>query len=561
MIDFSCYNAMKFQGKCCFLSLALSLPLLVSTLHLAYSQTPIHNCILDIQLSSTLNSSNCEQQSWGGFINNCCGLDFDDYLYALGLYANKTGKIFLNSSEQENCLGKVTEKNVTGCAIEKLTSGSGGCSDYTVRDVVNKLGDKLRRLDEDCMNGRTNETCNACLEAWEDISARAKSKDANADLCRFAVLLSLTSLKLDDRESIKEVYKFLGGHTFSAVDQEIKAGDNAKISPGPWILIFALIGVSVAVIIATLALFVKRIRSAQTIQDVSEDSTTLRVTSRDIYVATNNLSASNLIGQGIAGKVYQGILSNGHYVAVKNITNEGYMETFVREVRSLSHVRHPNLVALLGYCENETECFLVYELCHNGNLSEWLFGYDKVLSWIQRLKIAVDSARGLEFLHTYPGGCIVHRDIKPSNILIDGNFQAKLSDFGLSRVMDIGQSYVSSEVRGTFGYIDPEYRTNHHVNASGDVYSFGIVLLQLISGQRVLNLNFKRPMYLSKMAREFARSNDISEFADPKLKGEYSVEAFDMILKLALSCIGLKKERPSIQHVLYCLENTLDISL
>lgn len=141
--------------------------------------------------------------------------------------------------------------------------------------------------------------------------------------------------------------------------------------------------------------------------------------------------------------MYKGILSNGQYVAVKHIIKEGYMETFVREVRSLSHVRHPNLVALLGYCENEAECFLIYELCHNGNLSEWLFGIaffffllfiyanfpkllsvkvlkykitttdnDKVLSWIQRLEIAVDSARGLEFLHTYPGGRIVHRDIK-----------------------------------------------------------------------------------------------------------------------------------------------------
>lgn len=157
-------------------------------------------------------------------------------------------------------------------------------------------------------------------------------------------------------------------------------------------------------------------------------------------IPLNWIKSSFFIILDIPGKVYKGILSNGHYVAVKHITDEGYMETFVREVRSLSHVRHPNLVALIRYCENETECFLVYELCHNGNLSEWLFGIcfslylfkfsykllstevleyiitmtgnNKVLSWIQRLKIAIDSARGLEFLHTYPGGCIVHRDIK-----------------------------------------------------------------------------------------------------------------------------------------------------
>ncbi|XP_022632494.1 probable receptor-like protein kinase At5g18500 [Vigna radiata var. radiata] len=301
-------------------------------------------------------------------------------------------------------------------------------------------------------------------------------------------------------------------------------------------------------------------RSVPSVQHES-DSPSLKITLKDVYAATDNLSASNFIGQGIAGKVYKGVLSNNQSVAVKHITNECYIETFVREVRSLSHVRHHNLVALLGYCESEAECFLVYELCHNGNLSEWLFGNGKVLSWIQRLEIAIDSARGLEFLHTYPNGCIVHRDIKPSNILIDTNFQAKLSDFGLSRVMDLGQSYVSSEVRGTFGYIDPEYRANHHVKASGDVYSFGIMLLQLLSGQRILNIDFERPMSLGKMARDVVRGGDISEFADPKLEGKYSVEAFDIVLKLALSCIGLKRQRPSIGQVLYSLQKTLDISL
>lgn len=108
---------------------------------------------------------------------------------------------------------------------------------------------------------------------------------------------------------------------------------------------------------------------------------------------------------------------NGQNVAIKHIVNDGEMETFVREITSLSHVRHPNLVRLLDHCEGEGECFLVYELCHWGNLSEWLFSKDKVLTWIQRLHIAIDCARGLWFLHTYPGGCIVHRDIKVSVLL------------------------------------------------------------------------------------------------------------------------------------------------
>lgn len=292
----------------------------------------------------------------------------------------------------------------------------------------------------------------------------------------------------------------------------------------------------------------------------SEDSSSIKISIKEVYLATNNLNPAKFIGQGIAGKVYKGILSNSQHVAIKHIISEGHTDTYVREVASLSDVRHPNLVALLGYCKNEDECFLVYELCHNGNLSEWLFGKDKVLSWIQRLKIAIDSARGLWFLHTYPEGCIVHRDIKPTNILISANFEAKLSDFGLSKVMDVGQSFVSSEVRGTFGYVDPEYRRNRHVNASGDVYSFGIVLLQLLSGQRVINLNMNRPMPLGRMAKVLTKGGNIAEFADPKLNGEYLAEAFDLVLKLALSCTGLKQQRPSMEQVVSRLEKALNIS-
>lgn len=157
--------------------------------------------------------------------------------------------------------------------------------------------------------------------------------------------------------------------------------------------------------------------------------------------------------------------------------------------------------------------------------------------------------------------------------------------------MDLGQSYVSSEVRGTFGYVDPEYRKNHHVNASGDVYSFGMVLLQILSGQRVINLNLNIPMSLNKtvrnnapfispifstnisninaylfvhvfaiQARLLTDGGKIEEFADPKLRSEYSMEAFDLVFKLALSCTGLKQQRPSMEQVVQKMETALNIS-
>ncbi|KAJ6820726.1 putative serine/threonine-protein kinase isoform X2 [Iris pallida] len=333
-----------------------------------------------------------------------------------------------------------------------------------------------------------------------------------------------------------------------------------------WVSIGIFFGVAILVIVM-LCHFLKKRPTPSILQGydasgdwIEEETDCRQIPLKEIHVATSDLNPVNLIGQGVAGKVYKGVLSNGSHVAVKHIIKDAHVETFMREVTSLSHVRHPNLVTLRGYCEEQDERFLVYELCANGNLSEWLFGKEKKLSWCQRLEIAIGCARGLWFLHTYAGGCIVHRDIKPANILLGADFEAKLSDFGLSKLMDLEVSHVSSEVRGTFGYVDPEYRQNRHVHAAGDVYSFGIVLLQMISGKRVINLNVTRPMPLNRMAELLTRNGDILEFVDPRLNGEYSLEAFKLVVELALSCTGHKQRRPPMEQVVSRLEGALEIS-
>ncbi|XP_022775842.1 proline-rich receptor-like protein kinase PERK3 [Durio zibethinus] len=552
---------------------------LFATLDFVFSETSVTNCILDIKNSSSAKESNCEFGNWGGFINDsCCGGAFEEYLFALGRQANLTKAIYLNSTEQKNCLTSMErfEKDIFGCGIQKLTSGAGGCSDYIVMDVIDKLGDRFRNLQEDCKElgsgGRPDHSCSTCLGRWDEIGESSgsdyKQESAaadDADVCRFAVLVSMISHRIDDENWVYAAFQCLREWAFS-LDEHGGTASHGINRTGLWILLGGLVGAMIILVVAAWIFFRKRKEESlpagtdESDDSFSEHSGSEKISVKELYSATNYFNASNFIGQGIAGKVYKGILSNGLHVAVKHIINDGQIETFVREVRSLSHIRHPNLVALHGYCKNEDECFLVYELCHHGNLSEWLYGKDKILSWIQRLKIAIDSAIGLWFLHTYPEGCIVHRDIKPTNILINDKFQAKLADFGLSKVMDIGQSQVSSEVRGTFGYVDPEYRRNHRVNASGDVYSFGIVLLQLLSGQRVLNLNLHRPLPLSKMAKNVTRGGDITKFADPKLNGEYSLEAFDLVLKLALSCTGIKQERPSMEQVVSRLQNAIHIS-
>ncbi|XXG63246.1 hypothetical protein AAC387_Pa05g1482 [Persea americana] len=541
------------------------------------SQAPRPVCSLSFQNSSSANTSSCEGGNWGGFLSkSCCGASFEDYLHALAQRASQTGQLFLNDNEQRLCLDvmKNFNEDVLDCGIDRLTNGGRGCSNFTVSDVIGKLGNRFKGLEDDCqllgLEGDKNSACAPCSRRWNEIGGSfhngEESDKIEEDVCRFAVLVSLMSTRIDDVNWILAVFKCLGEQSLNQELQESRTKKKATLRAGLWILIGGLIVTAVVVFILAYILLNKRFKSnaLQRRDDVKEllpgGRGCQKIPIKEIYAATNNLSALNFIGQGIAGKVYKGILSNGRHVAVKHINKDEYVESFMREVTSLSHVRHSNLVALLGHCEEEDECFLVYELCSNGNLSEWLFGKDRFLSWIQRLEIAIDSARGLWFLHTYPGGCIVHRDIKPTNILLGDNFEAKLSDFGLSKVMDLGQSYVSSEVRGTFGYVDPEYQRNHHVNPSGDVYSLGIVLLQILSGKKVINLNVKQPMSLDKMAKILTRGGNIYEFVDPNLNEGYSMEAFDLTFKLALACTAHKKQRPSMEQVVSRLEEALDIS-
>ncbi|KAK4488838.1 hypothetical protein RD792_004628, partial [Penstemon davidsonii] len=518
-----------------------------------------HECVLDSKIPSSWNISNEVGV-------NICGISFERYLYALGTRANKTGEIFLNITEQNDCLNT---KN-TSCGIERLTSGNGGCSDYSVTDVINNLGIAFKNLEENCKNLGLNinsdkEYCSSCLGTWDQMNGSYYTGEKESDVCRFSVLISLTSQRINDVGWIQSIYSCLGNGKPIA-DQARKEVKKIHFVTVLEFLIGGAIVISLIVAIVSIILF-KRTTKEQPSKEInafedsfSEKTSEVMISLKEVYLATNNLSASNFIGQGVAGKVYKGVLSNGQRVAMKHIINDGQMETFVREVTSLSHVKHPNLVELLGHCDGEDESFLVYELCDNGNLSEWLFGKHKFLTWLQRLEIAIDCARGLWFLHTYPQGCIVHRDIKPTNILLGSDFQAKLSDFGLSKVICMGLSYVSSEVRGTFGYVDPEYQKNHHVNSSTDVYSFGIVLLQLISGQRVINLDVNRPMPLSRVAKNLTKGGDITQFVDQKLNGEYEVEAFELIFRLALSCTRPKQQRPSMEKVVAVLEKAHRIS-
>ncbi|KAI5073435.1 hypothetical protein GOP47_0011448 [Adiantum capillus-veneris] len=216
---------------------------------------------------------------------------------------------------------------------------------------------------------------------------------------------------------------------------------------------------------------------------------------QQIKEATDNFAEANLVGQGGFAKVYKGKMPDGLEIAVKvlqNTTMDGDAE-FLNEVEVIKNIRHKNLVALRGCCVDSTETdghcrLLVYDYMPSGSLYDYMFGSTRPpLTWPQRRKIALGTAKGLTYLHVGVEPAIIHRDIKASNILLDADLQAKVADFGLAKITEEGMSHLTTRVAGTQGYVAPEYALYGQLTEKGDVYSFGVVLLELLSGRRALD--------------------------------------------------------------------------
>ncbi|TKY62187.1 LRR receptor serine/threonine-protein kinase [Spatholobus suberectus] len=285
----------------------------------------------------------------------------------------------------------------------------------------------------------------------------------------------------------------------------------------------------------------------------------------EIENATNNFEKN--IGSGGFGVVYYGKLKDGKEIAVKVLTSNSYQgkREFSNEVTLLSRIHHRNLVQLLGYCRDEENSMLVYEFMHNGTLKEHLYGplaHGRSINWIKRLEIAEDAAKGIEYLHTGCVPVVIHRDLKSSNILLDKHMRAKVSDFGLSKLAVDGVSHVSSIVRGTVGYLDPEYYISQQLTDKSDVYSFGVILLELISGQEAISnesfgVNCRNIVQWAKLHIE---SGDIQGIIDPLLRNDYDLQSMWKIAEKALMCVQPHGHmRPSISEVLKEIQDAISI--
>ncbi|XVF15329.1 hypothetical protein REPUB_Repub09cG0142500 [Reevesia pubescens] len=285
------------------------------------------------------------------------------------------------------------------------------------------------------------------------------------------------------------------------------------------------------------------------------------------YIEIATQKYKTLIGEGGFGSVYQGTLPDGQEVAVKvrSATSTQGTREFENELNLLSAIRHENLVPLLGYCCEKEQQILVYPFMSNGSLQDRLYGEAakrKILDWPTRLSIALGAARGLMYLHTYAGRSVIHRDVKSSNILLDNTMCAKVADFGFSKYApQEGDSNASLEVRGTAGYMDPEYYSTQHLSAKSDVFSFGVVLLEIISGREPLNIHRPRNEWsLVEWAKTYIRESKIEEIVDPNIKGGYHAEAMWRVVEAALACIEpFSAYRPCMADIVRELEDALII--
>ncbi|XP_022718983.1 cysteine-rich receptor-like protein kinase 4 [Durio zibethinus] len=530
------------------------------------------DCVLNFTSYPYLPSANCigkngKVKLWGSIHStHCCRNALNSFSQVLAARANDTldGIIFLEEDSWRKCNSPFSSQesvSIDSCGFDDFYSGSSKCSSLFLSDIQGnayypEAVDICAKLSSSFDNSCKNCT-DAIAKVVENLLELFKGQKNGTErtICNLAAVISVASTSVTDNS--------FGANLFSCMSSLDDFGPRyVKLKRS---LAKALVAVFVAVVVLILTLVLVKFVASRKSQSESKRKLPKRIPSKDtttwsgLYrfskaeienaISMNNKRKS--LGRGSAGEVYEGILPSGQVVAIKQIKKENSSDSFTREVAGLSRIRHPNLVSLLGCCIEDDEQYLVLEYCPAGNLAQHLLRKDRVLTWERRVKILRDCALGLRYLHNYIDGCIVHRDIKLTNILLTEDLEPKLSDFGLARMLGMEESKVFTDIRGTIGYMDPEYMSNAKLSCASDIYSFGIVALQLLSGQKVFELDLDASEQLTRKAKDVSMGNrPLTDFEDPRLHGNLNKTDFEAILKIAVLCVAKSSRgRPPIDVV------------
>ncbi|KAM1097129.1 wall-associated receptor kinase-like 20 [Malus sylvestris] len=362
--------------------------------------------------------------------------------------------------------------------------------------------------------------------------------------------------------------------TCSKKKRNTKAGLTLKVSIGV-ISFFVVAAVTAIVTVKRSCKFSEQKKLTKAREDMlksNSDGKSARMFHlKDVKKATNGFSKDRVLGSGGFGEVYKGELEDGTLVAVKSakVGNVKSTEQVLNEVGILSQVNHKNLVRLLGYCVEAEQPLMLYEYISNGTLSDHLHGkFSTFLDWKTRLRIALQTAEALTYLHSAAHTPIYHRDVKSTNILLDSDLNAKVADFGLSRLACPGLSHISTCAQGTLGYLDPEYYRNYQLTDKSDVYSYGVVLLELLTSQKAIDFSRDHDdVNLAIYVSVRANNGVAMEVVDRRLLSEEEpsgnlVASVKLFLELGLACLKEKKgDRPAMKDVvqeLHCIIQVLD---
>ncbi|GLT87004.1 hypothetical protein SLE2022_051090 [Rubroshorea leprosula] len=356
-----------------------------------------------------------------------------------------------------------------------------------------------------------------------------------------------------------------GDNTGKTIYIRLAASEFPSLKSSKAAIIGGAIGGSVVLLLFALAVFVKLRQRKRTVKIVVVEGSLVVFGYRDLQNATKNFSEK--LGGGGFGSVFKGTLPDSTVIAVKKLESISQGEKqFRTEVSTIGTIQHVNLVRLRGFCSEGTRKLLVYDYMPNGSLDTHLFHEkdSRVLDWERRYKIGLGTARGLVYLHEKCRDCIIHCDIKPENILLDAEFCPKIADFGLAKLVGRDFSRVLTTMRGTRGYLAPEWISGVAITAKADVYSYGMMLLEFVSGRRNSEHtpDGKVRFFPTWAASIVAQGGDVLSLLDPRLDGNANVEELSRICKVACWCIqDDETQRPSMGQVVQILEGVLDVNV